>query len=231
MKRIIVVDDDDELAALLKFLFEKANYSVKTFASAGKFLDGLASFPPDLMILDLKLPTISGWEMIPFLRGRAQTRRTPLIVFSGAYKESKDVVRVLGMGADEFFSKPVAPEILLARSEALLRRASWGPSETDEARGEQVRIGSLTLDEDEHTVTLGGKPVSLTPLEFDLLLYLMRNKNRVLTRGMLLENVWKTDPNQSTRTVDKRIEALRRKLGDFGKHIETISRVGYTLKI
>ncbi|MFH2202157.1 MAG: response regulator transcription factor [Elusimicrobiota bacterium] len=231
MKRIAVIEDEQDLADLLKFVFQKANYAVKTFPTVGKFLDGMGGFVPDLTIIDLMLPTISGWELISFLRGRAETRTIPMIVCSGRYKDSKDVVRALDLGADEFFPKPVSPEILLARAEALLRRFAWGPAMAAPEPHEQVRVGRLTIDETEHAVTLGGRDIPVTALEFDLLNYLVRNKNHVLTRGLLLEHVWKSDPGQATRTVDKRIESLRKKLGDFGRRIETISRVGYVLKI
>ncbi|MFH1725737.1 MAG: response regulator transcription factor [Elusimicrobiota bacterium] len=229
MKRIAIVEDDEAVADFLSTLFRNANYSARAFASAGKFLDALPRLQPDLAVVDLKLPSMSGWDLIRVMRGSQDGKLTPIVVISAHYRSSSDVVRALGLGADEYFTKPLQGEVLLARVEALLRRASWQVA-SDLAPSERLTSGNLIVDIAEHGVRLNGKPVRLTRLEFDLLVYLMRNQNRVLTRGLLLENVWKADPSQSTRTVDKRVEILRRKLAGFGKHIETVSGVGYCFK-
>lgn len=229
MKRIAVVDGEGAECGRLKKAFQAAAYSVKTFSSAGKYLDALAAFPPDLTVLDLHVPGVSGWDLIRIIRERSETRWMPLVICSTENRTAADIVRALSLGADEYLTKPVQWEIMLARIEALLRRTGWHAAEKD-AGPERLTVANLTVDIAQHAVHLGREAVGLTPLEFDLLVYLVRNQSRVLTRGLLLEHVWKTDPSQSTRTVDKRIEALRRKLRAFGGRIETFSGVGYSLR-
>lgn len=229
MKKIAVVDDDKEFGGQLKAAFQGAAYAVRVFTSGGRFLDSLLGSPVDLAVMELRLPAVSGWDLLRILRGKPETRRLPLIVYSADCRDSQEVVRAIALGADDYLTKPLQAEVLMARVAALLRRAAWHA--TQESSGpERIALGNVAVDLSGHAVTLDGAPIHLTRLEFQLLVYMMRNQNRVLTRGLLLENVWRSDPGQSTRAVDKRVEVLRRKLGAFGRQIHTVSGVGYCLK-
>lgn len=228
MRRVAVVDDD---AGSLEFLCEvlgKGGYQAQAFPTSGRFLDALARATPELAVLDLLLPGVSGWELVRLLRSMEATRGMPIIVVSGEYRASDHVVRALGLGADEFLPKPVDGDVFLAKVQVLLRRAAAAPSAPPEE--ERIAAGPVTVDLGARSVRVDGREVRLTALEFDLLVHLVRNRNRVLTRGLLLQQVWRTDPTQETRTVDKRVESVRRKLGRHGRVIETVSGVGYCLR-
>jgi len=229
LKTVAVVDDDEGFSDLLKTLLTQAGYRVTLHASAGRFLDSLEGGIPDLAVMDLQMPGLSGWELIRLLKDMDETRAIPIIAVSGHFLQSQHIVRVLGMGADEYFSKPLDGEVFMAQVAALFRRTSVTPSDSSGA-AQTLNVEDVTVDIPGHEVLLEGEGVHLTPLEFDLLVHFMRNRNRVLTRGHILQHVWKSDPTQSTRTVDKRVEALRKKLGRVGKAIATVSGVGYCLR-
>ncbi len=227
--KIAVVDDYEGVRELLESLLTHSGYSVSTYPAAGKFLDSIPKRPPpDLVVLDLQLPGITGWECLKILKENPKTRRIPIFLISGQYKNPSDIVHGLEMGADEYVCKPFDTEVFLARVEALMRRVYW---QTGAEPPEKVQAGPLILNLSEHAASLGKKVLVLTPLEYELLLYMVKNSNRVLTRGLILEQVWKGDPSMTTRTVDKHIESLRKKMGPFGKKIKTVIGVGYIFKI
>jgi len=228
MARIVVVDDEDEFLEYTASLLRGAGYTVAAHATAGKFLDSLSASPPDLAVLDLRMPGVSGWELVRILRDLEATRGTPIIAVSGEYCSPEHVVRALALGVDEYFVKPFDAEIFLAKVASLLRKASSAPALP--ASEQRLSIRDIVVDISQHTARVGAREVHLTPLEFDLLVHLIRNHNRVLTRGLLLQQVWRSEPSQSTRTVDKRVEVLRRKLGRSGALIQTVSGVGYCLR-
>lgn len=228
--KIAIVDDYEGARDLLESLLAQHNsYSVSSYPAAGKFLDSFSRRPPpDLVVLDLQLPGISGWDCLKILKENPETRRILVFLVSGHYTQTSDIVRGLEMGADEYICKPFDAEIFLARLDALMRRASW---QAGTAPVEKVQAGPLILNLSEHAASLDNEVLVLTPLEYELLRYMVRNSNRVLTRGLILEQVWKGDPTMTTRTVDKHIENLRKKLREFGKRIETVIGVGYVLKM
>jgi len=228
VKRVAVVAGDDASWQVAP-LFKGANYELRTYPSGGTFLDAVSTERPDIVVLDLKLPTMSGWDIVTMLRGNPETRRMLIIVCADSDRSPEDVARAFDVGVDEYFTAPMDRDVFLARLAALLRRSSW-PHDAASEPFEQIRMGPLVVDITEHVVRLSGKPVQVTALEFDLLVYFLRKRDCVVTRDILLESVWKTDPNQETRTVDKRVSQLRRKLGDFGKRIQTVSGVGYCLR-
>ena len=234
MKKVAVVDSDPEFLEQAESWLGKAGHAPLPCPTAGKFLDMLSGPPPDLAVLCLELPGVSGWELLRILRGLAATRRMPLIAVSKEFREPEHVVRALGLGADEFLAKPVQGDVFLAQVAALLRRGALpgpaGPGPYDSPSGEVLGVGAIAVDLPGHQASVDGKAVHLTPLEFDLLVHFIRNTNRVLTRGIILQHVWKSEPSQSTRTVDKRVESLRRKLGRSGELIQTVSGVGYCLR-
>lgn len=223
--KLAVVDDDTEMLELMAMVLGKNGFEVKTYATPGRFLDSLAKVRPDLCVLDMQLPGIHGRDVIRVLRENAATKRMPIVAITASERGTPDVIKGLELGADEYMGKPLDLELFVVRIEALLRRvpAIW----TEAPKTETLRYASLTVFLDEHRVEDSGKAVTLTHLEFKLLAYFLRHPQRVVTRGMLLEKVWGTEPDMSTRTVDKHVESLRRKLPGFGAHLETVIRVGY----
>lgn len=223
--KVAVVDDDVEMLGLLALVLGKSGYDVKTYPTPGRFFDALARGRPDLAVLDIHLPGMDGRDVIRVLRANPQTRAIPIVAISAVARSSADVVVGLELGADEYLAKPVDLDLLVARVAVLLRRSmSCAPA------AETVRYGDVVVYPDEHRVDSGGRDVVLTHLEFKLLLYFLRNPSRVLTRGLMLEKVWGTGPDLSTRTVDKHVESLRRKLPSFGARVETVIRVGYLFR-
>lgn len=224
--KVAVVDDDHEMLELLSLVLTKSGYDVKTFATPGRFFDGLAKARPDVTILDMHLPGMDGRDVIRVLRANADTKAMPIVAVSAVARSTADVVQGLELGADEYLTKPVDLDLLVARIAVLLRRAPNGaPSAV-----ETVRYADVIIYPEEHRVDCAGRDVPLTHLEFKLLLYFLKNPNRVLTRGLMLEKVWGTGPDLSTRTVDKHVESLRKKLPGFGARVETVIRVGYLFR-
>jgi two-component system alkaline phosphatase synthesis response regulator PhoP len=226
--RIAVVDDDAGVRELIAFILGKAGYAVQTFATPGRFLDGVMKAKPDLCLIDIQLPGMDGREVIRVLRGSADTRDLALIAMSAVAIAPRDAVRGLDDGADEYFFKPLDIDLLRARVANLLARRATVPAA---APGREiVSWGPIDIAPDEHAVTLSGKPVSLTNLEMKLLLAFLRQPGRVLPRSLLLQTVWSSSPDVATRTVDKHVETLRRKLPPFGKKVETVVGVGYLFR-
>ncbi|HAM36329.1 MAG TPA: hypothetical protein DEB40_03965 [Elusimicrobia bacterium] len=225
--RIAVVDDDPEWGDFVVFLLGKRGYEVTHFSSAGKFFDALVKNRFILVVLDMRLPGMHGREVIRVLRANPETRDLVIVGVSAEDVRSAEAVAALNVGADEYLNKPVDAEFLAARVEALLRRAS----DRSVREPERLCVGDLVVFSERQEVTIKGQSASLTNLEFKLLDYFLRNANRVLTRQLMLEQVWGVKTPMDTRTVDKHVEALRRKLGDFGKRFETVIKVGYVLKV
>lgn len=226
--KLAVVDDDAEMLAMMALVLGRSGFEVKTYPTPGRFLDSLAKVRPDLCILDMQLPGIHGRDVIRVLRENAATRRMPIVAITASERGTSDVIKGLELGADEYMGKPLDLELFVARIEALLRRtpAAW----TAPPPAETLRYGALVLHLDEHRVEHEGRAVTLTHLEFKLLAYFLRHPQRVVTRGMLLEKVWGTEPDVSTRTVDKHVESLRKKLPSFAAHLETVIGVGYLFR-
>ena len=224
--RIAVVDDDPEFCDLVRLLLKEQGYEVSCFPTAGKFFDALIRSRYALTVLDMHLPGMDGREIIRVLRANPETRRMLILGISGSDIRSADAVAALNLGADEYLTKPVDADFLVARIAALLRRrgeSTPGP--------ERICVGPLAVVLERREVTVDGKAATLTDLEFRLLVYFLRNSNRVLTRQLMLDQVWGVKERIDTRTVDKHVESLRRKLGRFGARFETVIKVGYVLKV
>lgn len=222
---IAVVDDDPEVCELLVYVLGKAGYAVAPYATPGRFFDGVLKAKPALCLIDVQLPGMDGREVIRVLRAAPETRRLPLIAMSAVEISSRDAVRGLNDGADEYLAKPLDLDLLLVRVANLLTRGRVG----DAPAPEIVAWGPIQIAIDEHRATLSGKPVALTHLEMKLLLAFLRQPGRVLPRSLLLQTVWDS-PAAATRTVDKHVESLRRKLPPFGKKVETVVGVGYIFR-
>ncbi len=219
--RVLVVEDNRDIAELVGRYLSKAGYTTDIVASGRDALQAIADRPPDLLILDLMLPEVDGLEICRAVRLNEKTAGTPIIMLTARAEESDRIVG-LELGADDYVAKPFSPNELVARVRALLRRAERAPS-----RGAAVKYGSITLDSDTHTVSCDGRPVNLTAKEFLLLEYLLRHRGRVLSRDVLLTDVWGYRYTGGTRTVDVHVRRLREKLPPLADALVTVKQFGY----
>lgn len=217
MKLIYCVEDDESIRELVLYALKNEGYDAVGFESG----EGLVNAKvPDLILLDIMLPGADGYSILKQLRKESQTREVPVIMLTSKTSEF-DKVRALDMGADDYIPKPFGVMELLSRIRAVLRRA--------QPRSDAVYLtaGGVSLDYEKHMVLANGKEVVLTPKEFDLLYYLMKNSGLVLTRDRIMNEVWGFDFEGESRTVDVHIRTLRMKLGDAGEYVQTVRGVGY----
>ncbi len=220
---MLVVEDDQDIAALIEHYLRKAGYAAEVLSAGDGAIARVRDKPPDLLILDLMLPGIDGLEICRLLRADPATSTVPIIMVT-ARAEDADRIAGLELGADDYVSKPFNPNELVARVRALLRRVQ-GP-----AGGERIlRYGGLTVDFDRHTVLAGDREVRLTAKEFLLLEYLLQHRGRVLSRDLLLSDVWGYRYTGGTRTVDVHVRRLREKLPLLQDALVTIKQFGYKL--
>lgn len=220
-KTLLIVDDEERLRALLRDYMEHEGFRVLLAADGREALRIARQEKPDLIILDLMMPEMDGWE---FMRRYTPESRTPIIILT-ARLDDADKVLGLELGADDYVTKPFSPRVLAARVRAVLRRAGAQPPPA-----EVLRVADIVLDRSAHQVTVGGQPVSLTPSEFDLLAALMAAPGRVFTRLELLERVQGTLYEGYERTIDVHIRNLRSKIEPNPRnprYIETVYGVGY----
>ena len=222
--RILVVEDDPDIAELVARYLDKAGYVTTRVSSGREALDLVRQKPPDLVVLDLMLPQVDGLEVCRTLRANDKTAAIPIIMLTARAEESDRIVG-LEMGADDYLAKPFSPNELVARVRALLRRANREPS----ASGRPLSYGPLTVDPEKHTVSLNSREVVLTAKEFLLLEYLLQHRGRVLSRDILLEQVWGYRYTGGTRTVDVHVRRLREKLPLLIKALVTVKQFGYKL--
>ena len=219
---ILVVDDELDILELLHYNLSKLGYDV-TCANSGE--DALTKLPlcqPNLVLLDLMLPGIDGLEVCKAMKRNAQMANIPIIMLS-ARGEEADVVTGLELGADDYLTKPFSPRVLIARIKVVLRRQRL-ETHVDEAI---IQRGDLLLNPGRHSLSISGRPVSLTSMEFRILHLLVRRPGWVFTRHQILEAVSGHDTSVTDRSVDVHMVSLRRKLGLHGDIIETIRGVGY----
>jgi len=222
--RVLVVEDENDIAGLIKHTLERSgDASVEVVGRGDEALRSISGRPPDLVILDLNLPVLSGDEVCRILRQRQETRQIPIIMLTARTSES-DRVAGLDLGADDYVTKPFSLRELAARVRAVLRRRR---AAADEARQARYVGRHLVADFDAVAVTVDDKAVKLTRREFELLRFLVENRNRVLSRDRLLERVWGYDRFIETRSVDVHVGRLRAKLGTAGQQIETVIGLGY----
>jgi DNA-binding response OmpR family regulator len=221
--RVLVVEDEHDIAVLIKHALERGgDADVEIVGSGDAALRSAAELPPDLVILDLNLPVLGGIEVCRILRARPATATTPILMLTARTSES-DRVAGLDLGADDYVTKPFSLRELAARVRALLRR-----SRTAATPITHVYAGThLHADFDAISVSVDGAPVRLTRREFELLRFLVDNKDRVISRDRLLERVWGYERSIETRSVDVHVGRLRTKLGAAGPQIETVTGLGY----
>lgn len=215
---VLVVDDEEDVVEVVSHFLEEEGYGVER-AYDGEEALAKASPETDLIILDIMLPGLDGYEVCERLRSRIETETIP-IIFLSAKTEEEDQIKGLMMGGDDYLTKPVSPQVIVAHVKAVLRRAGVEESRT-------IQVNNLTIYEDEYRATLHEKDLGLTLTEFELLRYLVRHPRKAFTRQQLLETIWQDAMMVTERTVDAHIKNLREKLGGFARHIQTVRGVGY----
>jgi DNA-binding response OmpR family regulator len=224
--RVLIVEDEQDIAGLIKHTLERGGETdAEVVASGDAALVAATERTPDLIILDLNLPVVSGLDVCRILRGRPDVRHVPIIMLTARTSED-DRVAGLDHGADDYVTKPFSLRELSARVRAALRRGASG--EPHQPRPHGTYSGEhLTADFEAVSITVDGTPVRLTRREFELLRYLVQNKNRVVSRDRLLERVWGYERFVETRSVDVHVGRLRTKLREAGRQIETVIGLGY----
>ncbi len=223
--RILVVDDEPDITALVAYHLAKAGYRVSTASNGTEAIRAAADQRPDVIVLDLMLPGLSGLDVLQALRKQPETREVGVILLT-ARREEADRIRGLSLGADDYLTKPFSPHELTLRVAAILRRLA-APAV---AAGSQLVAGPITIDRSAHRVMVSGKELVLTATEYKLLVTLLERRGRVQTRPQLLETVWDAQPDIQTRTVDMHVQRLRTKLGPAGDMIETVRGFGYRFR-
>jgi len=223
MTDIFVVEDDRDIAALIAHYFEKAGWQAHVFSSGAAALLAARQSSPACIVLDLMLPGMDGLEVCRALRSEPATAQTPIIMVTARAEETDRIVG-LEIGADDYIAKPFSPNELVARVRAVLRRSQRAP-----ASSTLLRFGSVTMDLERHTVSHDGTEVNLTAKEFLLLQYFLQHRGRVLSRDMLLGDVWGYRYTGGTRTVDVHVRRLREKLPMLVDALVTVKQFGYKL--
>lgn len=221
---ILIVEDDKHISKLIKYNLEKAGFNCKIVITGEEALEVLDSQPIDLIILDIMLPKMDGFETCKQIRQDKRTSHIPIIMLTA---KGQEVDKIVGfeLGADDYIVKPFSPRELVLRVKAILKRGKL-----KEATKEILNIEQLVVDTARHKVKINNKEAKLTKMEFKLLVTLMSRKGRVQSRDQLLDDVWGVSSDVTTRTVDTHIKSLRQKLGKTGKLIETVRGIGYRIK-
>jgi two-component system phosphate regulon response regulator PhoB len=223
--RVLVVDDETAIVALVAYHLAKAGYQVVTASTGQDALEHARREQPSLIVLDLMLPGMSGFDVLEQLRADERTRGVAVLMLT-ARREEPDRIRGLSLGADDYLTKPFSPEELVLRVAAILRRTRSAPS----TGGDKLSIGPMKIDRAAMTVDVDENRLDLTATEFKLLMTLVERRGRVQGRAHLLETVWEAAPDIQTRTVDMHIQRLRTKMGPAGDMIETVRGFGYRLR-
>jgi len=224
MSRILIVEDDRDIAQLIAHYLVNAGHETETLVNGADALTAARRQPPDLIVLDRMLPGLDGLELCRAMRGDRALAAVPIIMLTARAEESDRIVG-LELGADDYVTKPFSPKELVARVGALLRRIRR-PAAEDKA----LRFEALVVDLERHVVTDAGREVRLTAKEFLLLRYFLEHRGRVLSRDLLLSDVWGYQYTGGTRTVDVHVRRLREKLPLLAQAIETVKQFGYKLK-
>ena len=222
MALIYIVEDDESIREIESIALKNSNYIVSAFENAKEFYKKLDELVPDLILLDVMLPDVSGYDIVRKLRKRPATQDIPIIMVTAKTTEM-DMIKGLDGGADDYIKKPFSIMELITRVKALLRR-------TAKEEPKLLKLDDLVIDHERHVVTVNNEPVDLTYKEYELLRLLMGSQGIVMTREVIMRSVWDTDFEGETRTVDMHIKTLRHKLGDYGSRIKTVRNVGYVIE-
>ncbi|OJV97294.1 MAG: DNA-binding response regulator [Microbacterium sp. 67-17] len=223
--RILVVDDDDEIRAMLDSTLRFSGFEVTQASTGADAIAALTSSPPDVVVLDVMMPGVDGFEVVQLIRRRDATLP---VLFLSARDAVEDRVRGLRLGGDDYVTKPFSAVEVIARIETLLRRTALTEPDPEDAA---IRVADLVLDEQRHLVERGGTRIDLSPTEFRLLQMLMANPDQVLSKSQILREVWLYDFGGEANVVERFISSLRRKLDAHGDPlIETVRGFGYVLR-
>ena len=222
--KILIVDDEPDVADLVAYHLRAKGYQVETVNDPTASIGAARSFLPDLLILDIMMPDLNGMQICRIIRADPRLQQVP-IIFLTAKAEENDRISGFETGCDDYICKPFSTKELVLRVQSILRRVS----DDAPAEAKHLQAGQIVLDIERHEVTLHGRPVELTATEFKLLRLLMERRGRVQTREHLLINVWNYETEIETRTVDTHVRRLREKLGSEADWIETIRGVGYRM--
>ena len=220
-EKILIIEDDKHISKLVKYNTEKAGYDPTVVGDGEEALDVLSKQGVDLIILDIMLPKMDGFEVCRLIKQNPKLKNIPVIMLTA---KGEEVDRIVGLelGADDYVVKPFSPRELVLRIKAILKRGKIEASPKD-----IIERGSLVIDVPKHRVTVNNKEVELTPIEFKLLVTLIERNGRIQSRDQLLSDVWDMHADVFTRTVDTHIKRLREKLGKIGDQIETVRGLGY----
>lgn len=225
-QHILVVDDEEDLLELVRYNLGKEGYRVTCVGTGEEALKAAKSLLPDLVVLDLLLPSVDGLEVCKLLKNDHKTRHIPIVMLT-AKAEEADQVAGLELGADDYITKPFSPRVLLARVKATLRGKT---RQSEGEASEPIKVHDLVIHPGRHEVLLGGDPVALTFTEFRLLQFLAQRPGWAFTRTQIVDAVKGEDYPVTERSVDVQVAGLRKKLGEWGHYIETVRGVGYRFK-
>src|SRR5213594_1274997 len=222
-KKILIIEDESDVADLLTLNLRKAGFRTSTAADGASGLQKARDDRPDFIILDLMLPRMSGLEVCKILKSDTATSHTPILMLTA---KAEEIDRIVGLefGADDYVTKPFSPREVVLRIRAIMRRGEAKPDD------ERLTAGPITIDPARYEVSVGSKRINLTSLEFKLLRTLMQRRGRVQSRDRLLNDVWGYESVIDTRTVDTHVRRLRKKLGKSADLIESVRGFGYRLK-
>ena len=226
MARILVVEDEEDIRQILAYNLGQSGHEVLTADRGAAGLDLARKERPELVLLDLMLPDISGLEVCRQLKSDPALREIPVMMLTA---RSEEIDRVVGfeLGADDYVVKPFSVRELILRVQAVLRRSHGTASGVNADSEAELVFGRLRVDRSAHRTWVDDEEITLTPLEMKLLWTLYQRRGRVQTRGVLLDDVWEASPENNTRTVDTHIKRLREKLGLAGAYVETVRGIGY----
>lgn len=220
MKRsVLIVEDEDLMREVLRDYFSDADYEVSEARDGLKAIELAEEYDYDIILLDIMLPELDGFSVCRRIR---KTKDTPIIIIT-ARSDEDDKLIGYELGADDYITKPFSPKVLLAKANALIKRTRGNIRGSDN----EISAAGIVINQDSHTVSIGNEYIDLTPKEYELLIYLMINKGKVLSRDTLLSKVWGYDYFGDLRTVDTHIKKLRAKLGSKAEHIKTLIKAGY----
>lgn len=222
--RIFIIDDEKSMVRLATDFLQENGYAVSSSLDPEEGLKRVMASPPDLLLLDIRMPKMDGLEVCKKIRANPHLKGLPVMIISIQNGEA-DVVAGLEVGADDYVQKPFRERELLARVKAILRRKELDPAP------QKLTIGPLSLDYVTYTVTVAGNTITLPPKEFKLLALLMRREGQVITRATISEHVWETGLIPTSRTIDTHVDHLRRKLGRFRSWLKTLKGVGYRFEV
>jgi two-component system phosphate regulon response regulator PhoB len=220
-KHILIVEDERDMADLLAMRLRREHYEVSVAHDGVTALSMVRSSPPDLAVLDIMLPGMSGTDVLKEMRSDPRAQHVPVVMLT-ARSEDSDIVVGLHLGADDYVTKPFSMSVLLARVAAVLRRSDAEAAETG-----LLSLGPIRVNQETHRAEVDGKPVSLTLTEFRILAALLAARGRVLSRNQLIDRAMGPDVIVTDRTVDVHLAALRRKLGKARKYVQTVRGLGY----